>query len=134
MNVEALGGSHPAVLKSIPDPSKLDCIHSGPRHRVYRDTTSDGEVVVKMPAVEMPAAHAVATLRREYELLRGLDAPDVVKVLGFTHPTSGVALVMANAGDCNLAELLRAGPLSIPDFLDIVVALAETGTNNGARQ
>ena len=126
MNVEGLLASHPAVRMSIPEASKLECIHSGARHRVYRDRTNDGAVVVKMPVAELPAAHAVASLRHEYELLRALDAPGVVKVFALPQTSSGVALLMANAGESTLAELMRGGTLSIPDFLEIAAQLAET--------
>jgi hypothetical protein len=81
------------LCMSVSNALKLDSIHSGPRHRLYRGRRNAAEVVVKMTAGEHPAAHAVASLRHEYELLRELDVPGVVTVLGLTHLDDGLALL-----------------------------------------
>ena len=115
----------PAIAIPMADTSKLGRIHSGSRHKLYRGRGDDGPIVVKIAAAEVSSAHAVASMRHEYELLRELDLSGIVKVLGLTHTNEGLALLMSDAGARNLAQQIRLGPLSITDFLDIAVQLAE---------
>jgi serine/threonine protein kinase len=116
------------------DTSKLKPVHSGPRHKLYRGRTTDGDIVVKLAAAELPAAHAVVSIRHEHELLRDLDLPGIVRVLGLAHTNEGLALLMEDAGASNLADQIRSGPLSVADFLDVAVQLAEAVARlHGAR-
>lgn len=55
--------------------SKLERIHSGPRHKLYLGSMDGVNIVAKVTAAELPLPRAVAPLRREYELLRKLDLP-----------------------------------------------------------
>lgn len=103
------------------DLSNLERIHSGPRHTLYRD----GGVVVKVDAREVTSTGAVASVRHEFEILRGLELPGIVKVFGLVETEGGLALMMQDAGESNLARLLRSGPLSIAAFLTISIQLAE---------
>jgi predicted ATPase/signal transduction histidine kinase len=114
-----------AAAFAVADTSKLQRIHSGSRHKLFRGRTDDGPIVVKITAAEMPSPDAVVSMRHEYELLRDLRLPGVVRVLGLVHSNEGLALVMADAGERNLAERDPSGLLSIPDFLDVALQLAE---------
>jgi hypothetical protein len=62
-------------------------------------------LIVKTPAFRPPAAaHAVATMRHEYELLHQLDLPGVVKVLQLVQTSGGLALLMRDVGAVNLSQ------------------------------
>jgi len=108
------------------DLSKLERIPSSSRHRLYRDGRFRVAVVLKQNAGEPTSASAVASLRHEFAILRDLELPGIVRVLGLADSERGSVLVMKDAGDRNLAEHLRSAPLSIADFLSIAVQLAET--------
>jgi hypothetical protein len=43
-------------------------------------------------AAELPTAHAVASMRHEYELLRDLDLAGIVQVLELAHTNEGLTL------------------------------------------
>ncbi|MGH9626391.1 MAG: serine/threonine protein kinase, partial [Bryobacteraceae bacterium] len=64
--------------------------------------------------------------RAEFDLLRDLKLPGIVRVLGLAETGKGLALAMEDAGEGNLAQLLRSAPLSIAACLDIAIQLAET--------
>lgn len=107
------------------DLSKLEPIHSGSRHRLYRCGRPDAAVVIKRNAAELTSESAAASVRHEFELLRDIALPGIVRVLDLVDTGSGLALAMEDAGDENLARHIQSGPLSITAFLDIAVQLAE---------
>lgn len=99
-------------------------IHDG-RHKLFRSTNPACPVVVKVTA-DPPDPEAIASLRHEYELLRELSLPGIVRVVGLVRAGAGLALVLEDAGRQNLTERLGAGPLSVSEFLEISLQLAET--------
>ena len=74
-----------------------------------------------MSSAEQPKQGAIASQRHEYELLRELKLPGIVRVIGIATAESGLALLMEDAGDTNLAALIRSRPLSIAEFLNISI-------------
>ncbi|HEX8788493.1 MAG TPA: AAA family ATPase [Telluria sp.] len=105
------------------DLSQLERIHAGPRHALYRDERFDAALVIKVNTA--PDARAVASLRHEYEMLRDLCLPGIVKVLGLVDTEAGTGLAMEDLGARNLAETFRSAPCAIALFLDIAVQLAQ---------
>ena len=105
--------------------SKLQRIHSGSRHRLYRDDRGDAALVIKLNAAELTSESAAASVRHEFELLRDLKLPGIVRALGLVDTGRGLALAMEDAGDSNLAQRIRSAPLSITPFLDVAVQLAD---------
>ncbi len=121
-DVEQFGrpGSKPGAYEDL---SRLERIHAGPRHTLYRDRSVGESVVVKVSAV--PGACALASLRHEYEMLRDLDLPGVVKVLGLVDTESGPGLVMKDLGGGDLAQASRPASFSVALFLDVALQLAD---------
>jgi predicted ATPase/signal transduction histidine kinase len=109
----------------LQDLSKLERIHSGPRHRLFRYVGDDTTAVLKLDAAEVTSESAAASLRHEFETLRDLELPGVARVLGLVDAGTGLALAMADAGDSNLAHVIQSRRLSISTFLDAAVQLAE---------
>jgi serine/threonine protein kinase len=107
------------------DLSELDRIHSGSRHKLYRARISDASIVLKASSTEPPSEGAMALLCHEYELLRELKLPGIISVIGAASVGNGPALLMEDAGDTNLAALIFSRRLSIADFLNIAVQLAD---------
>jgi predicted ATPase/signal transduction histidine kinase/CheY-like chemotaxis protein len=103
--------------------SQLECLYSGPRHTLYCDKRAKPAVVIKVNAA--PSVRAAASLKYEYEVLRDLDLPGIVRVLGLVNMGDRVGLTMNDLGGSNLTQALRSAPLSIALFLDLAVQLAE---------
>jgi len=59
-------------------------------------------------------------MRHQYELLRSLELPGIVKALGLANTNEGLALLMTDAGETTLAEKVRCGPFAMADFLDCI--------------
>jgi serine/threonine protein kinase len=118
-------GDGRAISALSTDLSKLQPIHSGSRHKLFRCTGTDAGVVVKRNAAESTSEGAAASVLHEFELLRDVELPGVVRASGLVDTGNGLALAMADAGDTNLTQRLQAGPLSIPAFLGVSVQLAE---------
>lgn len=114
-----------AILGSGADLSKLQPIHSGPRHALYRYAGPGAAVILKRNAAGLAGERAAAAIRHEHELLGDLALPGIVRVLGLVETESGLALVMEDAGDSHLARLLRSAPLSVTACLNVAVQLAE---------
>ncbi len=125
MNDDGQVGDHFAISGLVADLSKLDRIHSGFRHKLYRGRISDTPIVVKASSAELPREGAVASVRHEYELLRELKLPGIIRVHGVAPAGNCLALLMEDAGETNLAALIRSRRLSIADFLNIAVQLAD---------
>ncbi len=123
-----------ALSGLVSDLPKLQRIHSGPRHNLFRDRLSDTPVVVKVSSAALPGESAAASVRHEYALLRELELPGIVRVLGVAPAGNGLALLMADAGETNLAALIRSRRLSTADFLNIAIQLADAVARlHGAR-
>ena len=80
MNVDGELGAHLAISALVSDLSKLDRIHSGSRHKLYRGRVSDTPIVVKVSSAELQSDGAVASVRHESELLREQELPGIIKV------------------------------------------------------
>lgn len=105
------------------DLSQFDRIHSGPGHLLYRGESHGAAVVIKVNAA--PGRREAASLRHEYEILRDLYLPGIVKVRGLVDTGLGVGLAMDDLGGSNLAQAFQSAPVSLTLFLNIAVQLAE---------
>ena len=105
-------GSLPLLGSSV-DLSKLQPIHSGSRHELYRYDRIGTAALIKRNAARSTSESAAALVRHEFALLRDITLPGVVRVLGLVDTESGIALAMEDAGDENLARRIQAGPLSM---------------------
>ncbi|MGH9436942.1 MAG: ATP-binding protein, partial [Terriglobia bacterium] len=114
-----------AIFGPDGDLSTLEQVHSGPRHTLYRDSKFGPAIVIKMNAADLMSADAVASLRHEFEILRDLRLPGIVRVIGLVDTESGLALAMEDAGNSNLARRLQSASFSVVAFLNTAVQLAE---------
>jgi predicted ATPase/signal transduction histidine kinase len=69
------------------------------------------------------SAHATATLRHEYETLRWLGLPGVVKPLKLEAEAGTLALVLEDAGPFDLEQHLGQKPLETKRFLTLAIQL-----------
>ncbi len=110
-------------------------LHEGMRSVVYRGRRrSDGlAVIVKGLRGDQPSREDLAQLKREYEITRGLDVPDVIKVHGLERDGVGVVVIVEDCGAVSLRAHLNGAALAVDEALRIGVRLATAlGTVHGA--
>jgi predicted ATPase/transcriptional regulator with GAF, ATPase, and Fis domain len=103
-------------------------IHRGGRTLVYRATRNRDAlpVIIKSPLDEYPSPAQTASLRREFELLQGLDLPGVPRVYALETHRDRLALVLEDVGGTTLKELIARGQLDLRGFFDYALQLAST--------
>jgi predicted ATPase/transcriptional regulator with GAF, ATPase, and Fis domain len=105
-----------------------EAVHHGRKRVVYRGRReADGmPVVLKTCAAAFPSSTDLAAIRREYEILRGLDLPGVVRAVELVRHHDRLTLVLEDHGETTLRHRLRAGPLDLDTFFVAALALLET--------
>src|SRR5438105_5032698 len=94
-------------------------------HRARR-LADDALVLVKLLQPENATPAQLASFRREYELLRTLHVPGVVKPLALVHDQGRWAMVLEDFAGRSLDGMLDAGKLDLQTGLAIATALAKT--------
>lgn len=90
---------------------------------LVRRVMRDGRRAVEKSARDAHDAQAVSRLMHESEILGGLVAPGIARVVAFEAATesSEPRLILEDAGPEDLATLLDSGPLGLGRFLDFAV-------------
>ena len=112
----------------VPGFSIIEEIYRGRTRVVYRGRRDrDGvPVILKTFGDGIPAWVASASLRREYDLIKDLDVPGVVRAYGLAVQGDGPVLVLEDVGGERLKTLITAGGIELAVFLRLGVRLAET--------
>src|SRR2546425_10253908 len=112
----------------VPGFSIIEEIYRGRTRVVYRGRRErDGvPVILKTFGEGIPASVASASLRREYDLIKDLDVPGVVRAYGLAVQGDGPVLRLEDAGGEGLKTLITAGGIELAAFLRLGVRLAET--------
>ncbi|WAS94498.1 protein kinase domain-containing protein [Nannocystis punicea] len=105
----------------------VEHLHDGAVFSLDRalDTTDNRPVVLKRLPAARSDPHERARLRREYEILRRLDAPGVVRARALEEEDGELRLVLLDFGGHTLDARLRRGSLALLEFLDLAVQLAD---------
>ncbi|MCE9672649.1 trifunctional serine/threonine-protein kinase/ATP-binding protein/sensor histidine kinase [Myxococcus stipitatus] len=103
-------------------------IYRGHRFDVFRAWTDSGSARVLKLVREGPLADSsAAMLRHEHDMLRDLrDVPGIERTVALEDLAGLPALVLEDAGPCDLQEWLRRGPLEVDVFLELAVDLASS--------
>ncbi|MEM9539160.1 MAG: AAA family ATPase [Cyanobacteria bacterium P01_E01_bin.42] len=103
-------------------------IHKSDRTLVYRGRKEENEqpVIIKLMCNEYPSFNELVQFRNQYAIALNLDIQGIVKLHGLERYQNGYALVMEDSDSISLAEYQRQFPLSINQFLEISLQLAET--------
>lgn len=122
-------------MLSIPGYQLRDTLHDGTRNRVCRAIRKDGvPVVLKLHGAEHPDPTELARFRREYDLLRDLNAPGVVKTYGLEHHGWFWIIVLEDFDGYSLDRIVKTRTLSVAEKLQIaigaVTALGELHERN----
>jgi len=108
----------------VPGYRILDELARDAHYVVCRGETHDAvPVLLKLPLPSSLHPAAIASLRREHELLTSLDIEGVPRPRAF-EPQG--ALVLEDVGASTLRSVLRSGPLALPECLWIGSGLART--------
>ncbi|MCL1467533.1 trifunctional serine/threonine-protein kinase/ATP-binding protein/sensor histidine kinase [Argonema galeatum] len=83
-------------------------------------------VILKTITVEYPTPTEILRLRHEYEIIKILDNPGIVKVLGLETCNRVPVLVLEDFGGISLKEIITVRKLDLTNFLLIAIQLAET--------
>ncbi|MDJ0572625.1 MAG: protein kinase, partial [Pleurocapsa sp. MO_192.B19] len=95
---------------------------------VYRGycETDDRPVVLKVFNKIYPPPESIAAFRREYEVLRGLNLPGVVKAYALKKEQQHWFMVLEDFGGDSLAHLELAGNLELVEFFKLAIAITKT--------
>jgi histidine kinase len=105
----------------------LQVLHERDGRAVYRGRRIDDDVpvVVKVVRAGPGAADAAMSLRHEHAILDGLSGTSVPRVHGLVHEREHWGLLLEDTGGRSLADLGLAGTLSVEEFLDLAIRIAE---------
>ena len=108
--------------------SLQDKLHEGQHALIFRGVLTDSgtPVVVKLLKGDYPSPRSLAQLRREYETLRDIDLPGVVKAHALTSHGNSLALIMEDSGGVPLSDVIRGEPLTLRQSLEIALSAART--------
>ncbi|WP_437590513.1 protein kinase domain-containing protein [Sorangium sp. So ce1000] len=93
-------------------------------YRGYRDSDRS-PVAIKRLKSERPLPVEVAKLKYEYAIARDLALPGVVRVYGLEMVGSSLALIMEDAGERPLNEIIGASKLKLEDALRIAISISD---------
>lgn len=115
-------------LISIPGYTIKDQIYQGEHNAIYRAVRENdrSQVVLKLLRDDYPAPQEIVKLRREYEIIRDLDLPGIVRVADLASYRNQPALVLEDFGGHALSQLIAAGPIELASFFYIAVQLVVT--------
>ncbi|MBD2385305.1 trifunctional serine/threonine-protein kinase/ATP-binding protein/sensor histidine kinase [Cylindrospermum sp. FACHB-282] len=106
----------------------LETIHSGSKTVIYRGRreTDNASVVIKTHLCEYPPLEDVARLRHEYQIIKPLRIPGIVKPYELKNYQHGLALVLEYVPGCLLKELIATQATTLITFLKVAINLAHT--------
>jgi predicted ATPase/signal transduction histidine kinase len=112
-------------LLQIPGYRDFRLIHQGRQYAVFRvqEEGTGMPRIIKMVQPGPSAAHATAALRHEHEMLRELNLPGVVRPLKLEEVAGILALVLEDAGPCDLEQRLGQEPLATEPFLKLAIQI-----------
>jgi hypothetical protein len=96
--------SQSAAFELTVDASSVRPFHQGSRHKLHRGLIAGRPVVMKTTAASLPTAHAVASMRHEFEILSHLDIAGTVRAIMMGATSDGLSLVLEDVGAASLAD------------------------------
>ncbi|NJP08918.1 MAG: serine/threonine protein kinase [Leptolyngbyaceae cyanobacterium RU_5_1] len=94
---------------------------------VYRAVcpANQQSVILKLLNSEYPSPETIAWFKREYEILRSLDLPGVVKADALINDQNRWVMVLEDFGGESLARLMQSRAIAMDLFFAIAIDLAE---------
>ncbi|WP_426548190.1 AAA family ATPase, partial [Dapis sp. BLCC M126] len=104
-----------------------ELIHESERTLVYRgqNLESGQQVIIKLMAQEYPSFNELVQFRNQYAIAKNLEIEGIVKPYSLLRYKNGYALIMEDIGAISLAEYQRQFSVSIEQFWEISLSIAE---------
>ncbi|MEH2121236.1 trifunctional serine/threonine-protein kinase/ATP-binding protein/sensor histidine kinase [Nostoc sp.] len=106
----------------------IELIYEGTKTTVYRASRNKDSklVVIKLLKTEYPELKDIAAFKHEYELLKNLDIPGVIKAHSLEKYNNGFAIVLENFDGTSLSKIIQAEKIELLDFLNIGIQITQT--------
>lgn len=107
----------------------LILIHDSENSQVYRARRiSDARpVIIKFLNREYPSLEQIRRYKQEYQLIKQLDSPGIVKAYSLEEWHRSLAMVLEDFGAISLKQLLQQGSrVSLEEFLGLAIAITES--------
>ncbi|MEH2464601.1 ATP-binding protein [Nostoc sp.] len=105
----------------------IEVIYEGTKTTVYRASRNKDSklVVIKLLKTEYPELKDIAAFKHEYELLKNLDIPGVIKAHSLEKYNNGFAIVLENFDGTSLSKIIQAKKIELLDFLNIGIQITQ---------
>ncbi|WP_442949291.1 serine/threonine protein kinase [Nostoc sp.] len=105
----------------------IEVIYEGTKTTVYRASRNKDSklVVIKLLKTEYPELKHIAAFKHEYELLKNLDIPGVIKAHSLEKYNNGFAIVLENFDGTSLSKLIQVEKIELLDFLNIGIQITQ---------
>jgi len=112
---------------SLPDYQITTELYIGNKTVVYRGQQLADQTpsIIKSLSAEYPTPTAIARLKHEYEILKNLDLPGVIRVLEWKIHNNCPFLILEDFGGISLQEYITNTPLELDSFLQIAIELTQ---------
>lgn len=103
-------------------------LHDGRYTIIYRARSSVTQqfYILKVPKSEPPTAEQSQKLKREFDIVSGMNIEGIVKAVALLPYHNGYVLVLEDGGGMSLQQLMKQQPLTLEEILDISTAMAST--------
>ncbi len=101
-------------------------IYEGGSTRIYGGVKEDDHqpVVIKVSKADYPSLEEISRLRHEFQILKSLSIPGVIKPIALENYRNGLALILEDYGGISLRQFLKQSTLQLGTFLHIAIQLA----------
>jgi predicted ATPase/signal transduction histidine kinase/tRNA A-37 threonylcarbamoyl transferase component Bud32 len=114
-------------MVSIPGHQVKEKLYESSNTSVYKtyDENRGCSVIIKILNSEYPKAETAASLKREYEIIRGLNTEGITKVYSLEKLNNRLAIIMEDFGGTSLEKILDEKSLNFEEFLEIAIAITD---------
>ncbi|BAB73957.1 trifunctional serine/threonine-protein kinase/ATP-binding protein/sensor histidine kinase [Anabaena sp. FACHB-709] len=112
---------------TLPNYQIIELIGEGVKTNVYHAISIPDSklVVIKILKTEYPELKDIAALKHEYELIKNLDIPGVVKAHGFEKYNNCFALVLEEFDGTSLHKVIQEKKIGLLDFCKIGIQITQ---------
>ncbi|MEH2025345.1 trifunctional serine/threonine-protein kinase/ATP-binding protein/sensor histidine kinase [Nostoc sp.] len=105
----------------------IELIDEGTKTAVYRARRNKDNklVVIKLLKTEYPELKDIAAFKHEYELIKNLDIPGVIKAHSLEKYNNGFAIVLENFNGTSLCKIIQSTKITLLDFLNIGIQITQ---------
>ncbi|MCT7996396.1 SpoIIE family protein phosphatase [Laspinema olomoucense] len=115
-------------MLSFPGYEILEEIHES-NHTIVCRGRKEGQIqteIIKFLKTEYPTPTELAKFRHQYEIVKPLDIPGIVKPLHLENWGRGLVLTMEDAGPLSAEQLLSTQTLDLETFLKIAISITKS--------